>query len=64
MHLLKSFKSVENIESKTIEGENIAFGLSDEHKNILDERRAKHLNGESKSYTLKEVITRARSSRI
>ena len=64
MGLLKSFKSAKNIESKHIEEDNEGlFGLTDDHKKILDERRAKHLSGESKSYTLEEVKARARASR-
>lgn len=64
MGLLKSFKSAKNIESKQIEEDNEGlFGLTDDHKKILDERRVKHLSGESKSYTLEEVKARARASR-
>jgi hypothetical protein len=35
--------------------ENDTFTLSDEHVAILDEERAKHLRGESKSYTWEEA---------
>ena len=46
------------------ETNNGIYGLTDEHKKILDERRAQHLSGESKSYTLEEVKAHARASRI
>jgi hypothetical protein len=46
------------------ETNNGIFGLTDEHKKILNERRAQHLSGESKSYTLEEVKAHARASRI
>lgn len=50
------------LEAEEIDDTNI-FGLTEEHKKILDERRAKHLSGESKSYTLEEVKAHARASR-
>ena len=64
MGLLKSFKTANNIESKQIDEDNQGlFGLTEDHKRILDERRLKHLNEESQSYTLEEVKARARASR-
>lgn len=38
-----------------VEEEN-EFALTNEHKAILEERRANHLSGKSKSYTLNEVL--------
>ena len=42
---------------------NRLFTFSDADKNILDERRSKHLKGESKSFSLEEVKAHARNSR-
>lgn len=63
-YVKRSLKSAQNLQSKEIETDNGIYGLTDEHKKILDERRAQHLSGESKSYTLEEVKAHARASRI
>ncbi len=65
MSLLKSFKSAKNVESTKIEeNESGIFGLTDEHKQIIDQRIAKHLSGESKSFTWDEVKENARNNRL
>ena len=38
------------------------FELSDEQKRILDQRRERHLNGQSKSYSWDQVKARARAA--
>lgn len=63
MNLLKSFKSAKNVQSKEIEADDTIFGLTDEHKKIVDQRIARHLSGESKSLTWEEVKANARSSK-
>jgi len=40
-----------------------SFKLSDEHLKIIEERRAKHLSGKSKSYTWQEVHDSIRKKR-
>ena len=59
IQLLPKYKE---LEAEEMEDNNI-YGLTDEHKKILDKRKAKHLSGESASYTLEEVKARARASR-
>ena len=44
--------------------ENELFGLTDEHLAIVNQRREMHLAGESKSFSLEEVIVNARNSRF
>lgn len=39
-----------------VKEDNGDFVLTDEHLAILEERRANHLSGKSKSYTLDEVL--------
>jgi hypothetical protein len=39
------------------------FKLTDEHLKIIEERRAKHLSGKSKSYTWQEVHDSIREKR-
>ena len=39
-----------------------SFSLSEEQKNILNERKAKHLKGESKSYSWNEIKEELRGS--
>jgi len=63
MTLLKSFKSAKNVQAKQVEADDTVFGLTDEHKKIIDQRIAKHLSGESKSHTWEEVKAHARSSK-
>lgn len=63
MTLLKSFKSAKNVQAKQVEADDNGFGLTDEHKKILDQRMARHRSGESKSYTWEEVKANARSSK-
>ena len=41
--------------------ENELFGLTDEHLAIVNQRREMHLAGESKSFSLEEVIVNARN---
>ena len=63
--LLKSFKSAKNVESAKIEeNESDTFGLTDEHKQIIDQRIAKHFSGESKSFTWDEVKENARKANL
>lgn len=65
MSLLKSFKSAKNVESTKVEEDTSAvFGLTDEHKRIVDQRIARHLSGESKSFTWDEVKANARNARL
>jgi len=40
-----------------------AFKLQEDHLKILDERRARHLNGKDKSSNWQEVHTRIRAKR-
>ena len=42
--------------------ENELFGLTDEHLAIVNQRREMHLAGESKSFSLEEVMMNARNS--
>jgi hypothetical protein len=64
MSLSKSIKNIKIVKSKEIDECNKdILCLTEDHKKILNERRAKHLSGESKSYTLKEVKSHARASR-
>jgi len=58
--LLNLIKTTDNV---SLEQENEGFELSDAHKAILDERKQKHLNGKSKSYSWDEVKKRARSAK-
>ena len=44
--------------------ENELFGLADEHLAIVNQRREMHLAGESKSFSLEEVMMNARNSRL
>ena len=44
--------------------ENELFGLTDEHLAIVNQRREIHLAGESKSFSLEDVIVNARNSRL
>ena len=44
--------------------ENDLFGLTDEHLAIVNHRREMHLAGESKSFSLEDVIVNARNSRL
>ena len=37
------------------------FGLTDEHLEIVNQRREMHLSGESNSFSLEEVIVNARN---
>ena len=63
MSVLKSFKSAKNIASAKVE-DNVStiFGLTEEHKKIIDQRITKHFNGESKSSTWDEVKENARKA--
>ena len=58
--LINLIKATENV---NLQEEVEVFQLSKEHKAILDERKAKHLSGESKSYSWSEVKRRARASK-
>ena len=60
MDSLKSFKSANILKSKHVDSD--IFGLTDEHQNIIEERIARHLNGESKSYSWEEVKANARKT--
>jgi hypothetical protein len=62
MSLLKSFKSAKNIRSKQIDTEDGIFGLTDDHQQIIEQRIANHLSGQSKSYTWEEVKANARKA--
>ena len=42
--------------------ENELFGLTDEHLEIVNQRREMHLSGESNSFSLEEVMMNARNS--
>ena len=44
--------------------ENELFGLTDEHLAIVNHRREMHLAGESKSFSIEDVIVNARNSRF
>lgn len=57
--LLNLIKTTKNVH---LEEENEGFALSDAQKAILDERKAKHLSGESQSFSWDEVKKRARSA--
>lgn len=69
-HLYKAIEQIEDdsfleavykiISTKIEEEEELK--LSDEQKRILDERRKRHLNGESKSYSWAEVKKKAKKS--
>ena len=52
LNLIKSLDFVSISESEVKKDE---FVLTDELKAVLDERKSKHLGGESKSYTWDEV---------
>ena len=63
MSVLKSFKSAKNVASTRIEdNDSSVFGLTDEHKRIIDQRISRHFNGESKSFTWDEVKENARKA--
>ena len=61
MDSLKSFKSAQILKSKQVDSDS-DFGLTIEHKEMLDERRRQHLNGESKSFSWDEVRSNARET--
>ena len=42
--------------------ENELYGLTNEHLEIVNQRRKMHLSGESKSFSLEEVMMNARNS--
>ena len=44
--------------------ENELYGLTEEHLEIVNQRREMHLAGESNSFSLEEVIVNARNSRL
>ena len=62
MELLKSFNSAKNIQSKELD-ESGDLGLTNEHKQIIEQRRINHLTGKSKSFSLEEVKANARKSK-
>lgn len=62
MNLLKSFKSAKNVQAKEVHEENGISGLTDEHQQIVEQRIARHLSGESKSHTWEEVKANARKA--
>lgn len=43
--------------------ENELYGLTNQHLDIVNQRRDKHFAGESKSYSLDEVMMNARNSK-
>ena len=53
---------LKTLDSAKVE-ENDVFNLSETQRAILDERKTKHLNGESKSISWEEVKRRARSAK-
>jgi len=58
----KKVKAIYTLFEDEINHEGV-FKLSDAHLKILDERRAKHLSGKSKSYSVQEVHDSIRKKR-
>ncbi len=54
-------KTLDFVHEEKIDNAGI-FGLTDEHQQIIEQRIANHLSGESKSYTWEEVKANARKA--
>ena len=63
-YVKKSLKSVQNLQSKQLELVNntCIYGLTDEHQQIVEQRIARHISGESKSFSWEEVKANARQA--
>lgn len=48
---------------KLIDSHTQSFQLTDAHKNILDERRKRHLSGESASFSWEQIVDKAHSAK-
>jgi len=60
MNLLKSFKSVKNVQSKQID--ELEIKLSEAHHKIVDDRILNYESGGTKSFTWNEVRENARKA--
>ena len=60
MNLLKSFKSVKNVQSERID--ELDIKLSEAHHQIVDDRILNYESGETKSFTWNEVRENARKA--
>jgi uncharacterized protein YlbG (UPF0298 family) len=60
MNLLKSFKSVKNVQSELID--ELDIKLSEAHHQIVDDRILNYESGETKSFTWNEVRENARKA--
>ena len=60
MNLLKSFKSVKNVQSERID--ELDIKLSEAHHQIVDDRILNYECGETKSFTWNEVRENARKA--
>ncbi len=60
MNLLKSFKSVKNVQSERID--DLDIKLSEAHHQIVDDRILNYESGETKSFTWNEVRENARKA--